>query len=532
MTSAGPRGPAEEAKGAVATGELGALEERARAHHAAGRLLEALHDFDRVIASGAAGARTWLGVGDALCAAGEYAQSLGAYERAIELDAGDAEARYQLGRALYRLGHVDRAVERLYEAAERCETIQPWLGLATILPGAPSADPEGILRARRTFAERLTRTAPEACLRTSGSTRRRRGRLRVGYVCASFDRAHYMKPVWGLINRHDRTAVEVHLFADCEGAAPWRGYRPHTTDTVHRTADVDVADLPAVIDDARIDVLVDLNGYGAPGRLPLWLARRAPRTVTWFNMYAASGLPGFDVIVGDEVVMPPDRDDTLPERVHRLPTSYLTFQPDVDAPPVAPSPSGTDGGFVFGSLAPLYKLTDPVVDTWSRVLRRAPQARLLLAGTALGSGQNRAHLRARFEERGIDAERLILHGPADHAEFLRYYDRIDLSLDTTPYSGGTTTMESLWQGVPVLTVRGARWAARISASLLRSAGLDAFVHRNAADMVDAAVRFATDAQCRRELAARRNVLRDHVARAPVTDTAGLARAMEALYRAG
>ena len=508
--------------------DLRALKERARRHHSEGALLRALHDYDRVIALGGADPLVWREMGDALCGVGEYAQALGAYVHASPL--GDAETHYQTGRAHYRLGLIGEAVRHLRASVERCESIQPWLALATILPGSPDATPAQILAARRRFAERLLQTAPDECLRAGPTSTPRRARSRVGYVCAFFDRPNYMKPVWGVLNAHDRGTVEIHLFGDRRPGTAAEGYRGDPDDTFHDTAGLDVAELATMIDEARLDVLVDLNGYSAPERLPILAGRRAPLNVAWFAMYGTTGLPGIDVIVADDIAIGPGEDELYSERVVRLPLSYLAFQPDPRAP--APGAPGAGERFVFGSLAPQYKLTELMIETWADILRRAPSGDLLLANTTLASRENRAHLIDRFEARGIAADRLRLREPADHLDFLRYYDEMDVSLDTVPYNGGTTTMESLWQGVPVLTTRGDRWAARISAGLLRSAGLEQYVFDDLTGLADAAVALAEHPPDRSALAEARTGLRAGVEVSPACDSRALAGALESVYLGG
>ena len=141
----------------------------------------------------------------------------------------------------------------------------------------------------------------------------------------------------------------------------------------------------------------------------------------------------------------------------------------------------------------------------------------------------RAHVRAQFAAAGVDGARLELDGPAEHAGFLRGYDRIDVALDTFPYNGGTTTTEALWQGVPVLTFPGDRWAARISTSLLRASGLDDWVGADADEYVARAIALATDPATPARLAELRRTMRARLKASPACDVAGFARQMERLY---
>jgi len=137
---------------------------------------------------------------------------------------------------------------------------------------------------------------------------------------------------------------------------------------------------------------------------------------------------------------------------------------------------------------------------------------------------------ALFRDGGIPAERLCLEGPAEHYDFLRTYDRIDVALDTFPYSGGTTTSEAIWQGVPVVTFAGDRWVARTSASILRAANLGEFVGRSVGEYISMAVGMANSPGRSEFLGELRRNMRSQLARSPVCDTAGFARNMERIYR--
>lgn len=515
-----PPPPAEDAS---------SLSRLAREHQLAGRPRAALKLWDRVLRLGGATADDLRFAGDALVAVGEYAQALGAYERGLALDEDRADLHHGLGRALYRLGEADAAARELEAAIELGASLASWLSLSAIVPGCPAADARHVLAVRTACAEVLAQAFGPVPA-DSGRRARRSGPVHVGYLSAFFDRENYMKPVWGLLNGHDRSAVRVHLLSDVPRAPRWPGYEPHPEDRLHETAGLDNAALAALVDEAGLDVLVDLNGFSVPERLAFFLSRRAPVTLSWFNAFATSGLPGLRYVVGDGEVVDPGDEAAFTEEVLRLPGSYLAFRPDPLAPPVAPAPCLKNGFLTFGSLVSQYKVTPGVLDAWAEILLRAPGTRLVLANSVLGSAENRRWLAARFEERGVAAERVDLLGPADHRTFLARYGRIDVALDSFPYSGGTTTMEAIWQGVPVLTFGGDRWASRTSRSLLAPSHLSAFVVDDAAGMVEKAVSLAVSSGTPGHLADLRAGMRTRLVRGGACDTAGLARGMEALYR--
>ncbi len=467
---------------------------------------------------------------DSRAEAGEYAPAIEIYERCLRMGPGSAELRHNLGRALFEMGESTRAARHFEAAAEGSDAINPWLALATVIPGCPAASGEKILEVRRAFASRLEALDPVL----SGPEPRRPlpgdGRIRIGYLSGWFHRPNYMKPVRALLRNHDRSAFEVHLFSDGE-EREMPGFPPRPGDVVHSTGAAGNGDLADLIRSCGIRILVDLNGYSTPARLPLFVRPPAPVTVAWFNMYATSGLGGIQYVVGDRQVVRPGEERHFTERVLRLPVSCLTFEVSHDAPPVAPPPCRRDDFLTFGSLASQYKIGPEVLDAWAEILRRVETARLLIANATLSTEGNRAYLSDRFAERGVGADRLILLGPASHRRFLEYYDRIDVALDPFPYSGGTTTMEALWQGVPVLTIEGDRWASRTSRSLLRHGGVGEFVAPDVAGLVEQAVALGRDPATPARLSHWRSSVRRRLAASSVCDGAALARHMERLYRA-
>jgi predicted O-linked N-acetylglucosamine transferase (SPINDLY family) len=247
-------------------------------------------------------------------------------------------------------------------------------------------------------------------------------------------------------------------------------------------------------------------------------------------MYATSGLPGIEYLVGDDEMIRPDEIAHFSEEVLCLPVSYLTFTVDYPVPPVTPPPCMSQGYFTYGSLVTQYKITPQVFDAWSEILRAVVDARLLLANSTLKSPHNRRYVLEQFQRRDVDPSRVTLLGPADHATYLRYYDQIDLALDAFPYNGGTTTMEAIWQGVPVLTFDGDRWISRTSQTLLRRSHLGQFVATDVDDMIARGIHWGSRAEAWPELAEMRVRMREELAKSSACDTPALARGMEQLYK--
>ncbi len=506
------------------------LRNLAQVHLHQGEYIPALRAFDHLIGSGQASAADYMNTGEALTDVGEFAQAVNTYRRSLDLMPNDPETHHNLARVLYRLGQPEQAASHLKLCAGLTEQIDPWLSLATILPSCSDASQQDILSARRQFADRLSKIEPaSAAIRSTRSKASVKSKLRVAYLSSFFHCANYMKPVWGLINAHDRDAFEIHLFSDSPRNSDWPGYHRHPDDQVHEIEALGNTALGMLIKNRSIDILVDLNAYSEPRRLGLFLGHPAPVTLAWFNMYATSGLPGIDYLVGDPWVVRPEEKGFFSETLLTLPVSYLTFTVTHDAPEVAAPPCTHTGVLTFGSLVTQYKITPPVLDAWAEILKRTRNTRLFVANRTMRSKWNRHYLLEEFQHRGVDIERITLDGPREHYAYLQYYDQIDIALDAFPYNGGTTTMEALWQGVPVLSHDGDRWASRTTFSLLAQSPVRDFVAKDTREMVDRAVAMAGDPATPERLTKLRRHLRKRLANSPVCDTQALCGYMEALY---
>ena len=511
------------------TNEMVAEADRA---HEAGRLDEAVALYRAALAITPDSAEGWYGLGSAAQSLGAQGEAAQALARAIACGANAALVRLALGRARFALGEVEAAIDQysgIEDAPDPAHRAMASLNKAVAIPGDPRADNASVLKARREWA----RAEAASIGGVAAAARRRRvagDKLKVGYISSFFGAANWMKPVYGVINRHDRAAIELHLFADGGVPSSEVGYRDHDADVVHRIRNASAADLADYIRRVGVDVLVDLNGYSVPGRLGLYLRRPAPAIVGWFNMFATSGMPGYGHIVGDEQVISSREERHYSERVWRVPGSYLAFEVAYKVPEIAPPPCLANGHITFGCLGSQYKMTDGVIAAWAAILGRAPTSRLYLRNGELSDESSRQALLARFARSGIESGRIDLEGRAAHFDFLASYARVDVALDTFPYNGGTTTTEALWQGVPVLAFDGDRWASRTSKSLLVAAGMGEWCLADERAYIERAVALATDPATPAMLDAMRKGMRARLAASPVCDCERLCRALEDIYR--
>jgi predicted O-linked N-acetylglucosamine transferase (SPINDLY family) len=235
---------------------------------------------------------------------------------------------------------------------------------------------------------------------------------------------------------------------------------------------------------------------------------------SWLGYWASTGVPAMDYLLADSVCVPDEHRGDFTEHVWHLPETRLCFSPPEDAPPVAPLPALQAGHVTFGSFQSMVKLNGAVLALWARVLRAVPNSRLRLQALQFADDIGRAVMRRRLTDAGIDPASVDLAPPMSRAAYLAAHAQVDMILDTFPHTGGTTTCEALWMGVPTLALAGRSLLARQGASLLNAAGLMTWTALDEEDFVARATNFAADLS---SLARLRRDLRNRIAASALFD---------------
>ena len=276
-----------------------------------------------------------------------------------------------------------------------------------------------------------------------------------------------------------------------------------------------------------IDILIDLSGHTAFNRLPVFAWKAAPVQASWLGYFGTTGVDAIDYLIADPWTLMPEDEPNFSEKISRLPETRLCFTAPDDVVEVNPLPALERGYVMFGCFSNLSKLNDSVVECWADIMRALPGSRLLLKAKQLSDLGVRKATQERFARHGIGAERLVLEGPEGRSAYLAAYRRVDLILDTFPFPGGTTTVEALWMGVPVLTLAGKRFLERQGIGLLMNAGLPDWV---AVDLEDYKARALAHSADLRRLAALRAGLRAQLLASPLCNADLFARHFEQALR--
>ncbi len=299
----------------------------------------------------------------------------------------------------------------------------------------------------------------------------------------------------------------------------------------HEVADRDDEAFLRLIAEEKIDILFDLAGHTAGNRLGVFARRAAPVQLGWAGYVGTVGLDSYDGLIADAVEIPPDHDASYVEPAIRLPDCYVCYQPPADPPAVAPLPCLTDGRFTFGCFNRPAKLNPRLAALWARILEQVPDSRLLLVYGGLGEASTKKAVSDVLAAGGVPLEWVDLVGHSEQAQVVAAYGQVDLALDPFPYSGGVTTLEALWMGVPTVTLVGDTFAGRHAASHLTAAGLPEFCATTPDDYLALAVDWSRRPQ---DLADLRRTLRDRLAASPLCDAPrfgrNLGHALTGLWR--
>lgn len=316
--------------------------------------------------------------------------------------------------------------------------------------------------------------------------------LRVGYVSADFCQHTVGLFVKDVLAAHDRSRVTPYAYSAGHGndwvtaivrdACVFRD--------VHALNDVALA---SQIRQDQIDVLVDLSGHTAGSRLTMFAYRPAPLQVSWLGYFATTGLSAIDAILLDEWHAPPGVESQFVERIVRLPGGRFCYTPVPFAPAdVAPSPYTVCGYVTFGSFNNTAKLNADVIGVWARVLAAVPNSRLILKWRTFDDEQMRVRVDDMFAKHDIDPERIEMRGASFHADLLKEYADIDICLDTFPFTGGLTSCEALWMGVPLVTWPQSRVVSRQTYAFLKAIGIEELAVTSTDEYVRKAVELANN----------------------------------------
>jgi len=523
-----------------------------------GRLDEAIAAHRRAIELKPGYAEAHNNFGLALAARGQLDEAIRAYRRALELKPDYFEAHNNLSIVLRESGQLDEAIA----ACRRVLQLKPdhsdgWNNLGIALKDRGALD-EALAAFRRALElqpghaaalanliyalhfqpgenarviaaeqERWNRQFGDPVKRfilPQANDRSPERRLRIGYVSPDFYDHVVGRNLLPLLQRHNRHEFEI----VCYSAT---ARRDNLTDRFRQYADrwretLGVTDeaLAGMIRQDAVDILVDLSQHMAGNRLPVFAHRPAPVQVSFAGYPESTGVEAIEYRISDRYLEPEMESCPGRERVFLI-DSFWCYDPCGMEVAVNKLPAKESGHVTFGSLNNFCKINDPVLKLWARVLRAAPDARLMIL-TGLGSHRERTW--GFLEGEGVAPTRVEFVEPRPRKAYLELYHRLDVVLDPFPYGGHTTSLDALWMGVPVVSLAGERAASRAGLSQLSNLGLPELVAHAEDEYVQIATQLTRDLPRLDEL---RRTLRARMETSVLMDAPRFAHNIEAACRA-
>jgi len=455
--------------------------------------------------------------------------------KAVELDPNNVSAHTNLG-ALYKdQGLLDQALTEYDKVlALRPGNAAAHSDLLFTLIYHAAYDGPALLRAHRDWNDRHAKPL-SATIAPHSNDQSPDRRLRIGYVSPDFHQHCQSFFTVPLLSNHDRTQFEIFCYADVPAPDDMTARLKTYADHWRPIAGMRDEKLAQLIGADQIDLLIDLSVHMGGNHLLAFARKPAPVQITWLGYPGTTGMDVMDWRLTDPYLDPPQapgapndqpgpNDAFYSERSFRLPDTFWCYDPLTSDPPLNDLPALNNDFVTFGCLNNLCKLNDAVLALWSRVLLAVPRSRLIVRVPPV-SAQRRVLVE--LQKHGIDPGRVQLIGNQSRIDYLSTYHRIDITLDTFPYNGHTTSLDSLWMGVPVVTLVGSSAVARAGWCQLSNLGLAELAGKTAEEFVRIAVELANDLP---RLGQLRSILRQRMEQSPLMDAPKFARNIEAAYR--
>jgi predicted O-linked N-acetylglucosamine transferase (SPINDLY family) len=489
------------------------------------RVDEAIACYRRALELNPGFMQAYVNLGNAYGDQGCSDEAVACFQSALRLKPDYAKAYNNLGNVLKDQGKLDEAIACFRRALEHDPNFAvAGSNLLHTLHFCPGYDAAAIFAEHHRWNQQFVAPLAKA-IQPHPNERSADRRLRIGYVSPDL-RDHVVgRNVLPLLRQHDRRQFEIVCYADL--------LRPDSLTEIFRShADAwrDVAGmtheaLAQLIRDDRIDVLVDLTLHLARNRLRVFAQKPAPVQVTFAGYPGATGLSTIDYRLTDVHLDPPGLDaPRYAEESIRLPDTFWCYDPIDGTPAVTALPALQRGHVTFGCLNNFCKINPAVLRLWAQVLKAVDRSRIVILAT---EGTHRQHTLDLLMQEGVAPDRVTFVAKQPRQRYLELYHGIDVGLDTIPYNGHTTSLDSYWMGVPVVTIVGQTEVGRAGVSQLVNLGLRELIGETPEQFVSIAVGLAGDLARLREL---RATLRARMEGSPLMDAPRFARNIEAAYR--
>ena len=439
------------------------------------------------------------------------------------------KAHSNLANCYNQLGRISDALHHYRETLRlNPALVDTASSIAACVNYEPSTTAQDVLDAHLDWARRFAgNNSGSKRIGTWSNNRDPERRLRVGLVSPDLRRHPVAALCVAALERLSPDALEVVCYYNFPSEDIITGRIRNATRGWRDISKLDDDEVIAAVKADGIDILIDLAGHTTHNRLGVFVRKPAPVQVSWLGYFNTTGLDSCDYFITDPHTSPPEQDAFFVEKLVRLPHTRFCFEPWEFVPEVGPLPAIQHGHVTFGCFNSLAKLNERVLALWARILSAVPHSRLVIQAAALNDAANRERFASLAAGLGLARDRLELRSFVPLEQAAHAYHDIDIALDPFPFCGGMTSFESLWMGVPVVTLEQPLIAGRQTLAMLRNIGHAEWIASDEDRYVAIATGLAGNIE---RLAAIRGELRPQFAASPLADYDGFARDFTAALR--
>jgi protein O-GlcNAc transferase len=428
-------------------------------------------------------------IGNQLLGIGHLSKATEYFKRALNLDPANIIAHTGLAQVAHDAGRHDEA-RQSYEALLKQYPDNPVIRRNALL----SAEYDPSLSDEERFKKALawgTWIQGQTPTRNTTSHHINTNRpLNIGYVSADLCQHTVGLLAKDIITNHNPSRVKAFVY-NATAKRDWVTQDIHTKTQFRDIHHLDDNALETLIRADHIDVLVDLSGHTAGSRLSVFARKPAPVQISWLGYFATTGLQTMDAVLLDEGHTTSETQKNFCEKIVKLPSRFyfapLDFYPDVSPPPCI-----KNGYITFGCFNNTAKINTEVIKLWSAILKQVPDSRLVLKWRTFIDPVFREWTLSQFAQSSIEPHRIELRGASFHKELLKQYADIDIALDPFPFTGGMSSLEALWMGVPIITLNGSRVVNWQTAAILKNIGASDQACESKTDYVNKGIRLARE----------------------------------------
>ena len=424
---------------------------------------------------------------------GNYEEAYKFYKKAIKLKSSYSDAYYNLGILLKKLGKIEECVENFHKAViANQKNNRAYSNYLFNLNYLTKYDDNYYIEKAKKFGLNLKKIDDQLCIPYKYNINPKK--LTVGFVSADLRNhpvGYYLIDTLKYLKKKNIKLIAYHNSTETDDLT--EKLKKHF-DIWYNIEDKNDLKVINLIRENGIHILFDMSGHTKKNRLPIFINKPAPIQVTWIGYNATTGLKEIDYIIGDQYVTPLENKNQFTENILQLPNIWSCLsKPAFEIKKENSSPALKNGFITFGSFNNLSKINDDIINTWSEILKRVENSKLFLKTKELDNLKMVENIRKKFQKNGIDAEKIITEGRSKtREEMLKKYNQIDIALDPFPYSGVTTSFESVWMGVPLYVLNGNNFYSRIGVSINKNLGMDDWIANNKKDYSTKILKLTSD----------------------------------------